>query len=104
MPTHNKKDKENKTTKEKRAHPRQVCHDPTFYSTKDGVYEGVIRDRDEEGVKGIYISTCEDLAVGEVVTVAILSPGENEVKKLRGMIARKEPGGYGVQFTRRLNE
>ena len=104
MSTHNKKGKENRATKEKRTHPRHACHDPTFYSTKDGVYEGIIRDRDKEGVKGIYISTSEDLAVGTVVTVAIPSPDENEGKKIRGMIARKEPGGYAVQFTKRLNK
>jgi hypothetical protein len=38
------------------------------------------------------------------ITVAISSAGEKEGKKLRGMIARKEPGGYAVQFTGRLNE
>jgi len=92
------------TTKEKRTHPRVACHEPTFYSTKDGVYEGVIRDRDKEGVKGIFIATSEDLPLGGIVTVAISSPGENEGIKLRGMIARKEPGGYAVQFTGRLNK
>lgn len=104
MSTRDKQDKENRATKEKRAHTRHVCHDLTFYSTKDGVYEGIIRDRDKEGIKGIYISTSEDLAVGAIVTVAISSPGENKGKKLRGMIARKEPGGYAVQFTKRLNK
>ena len=104
MSAHNKQDTEDKKTKEKRAHPRLLCHEPTFYSTKSGVYEGIIRDRDKEGVKGIFIATSEDLSLGDVVTVAISSPGKNEGKKLRGMIARKEPGGYAVQFTDRLNE
>jgi hypothetical protein len=104
MSTHNKPDTADRATKEKRAHPRHACHEPTFYSTKDGVYEGIIRDRDKEGDKGIFFATSEDLAIGMVVTVAISSPGENEGKKLRGMIARKEPGGYAVQFTGRLNE
>ncbi len=104
MSTHNKQDTDNRATKEKRVHPRYACHESTFYSTKDGVYEGIIRDRDKEDEKGIFIATSEDLAVGGVVTVAISSPGENKGKKLRGMIARKEPGGYAVQFTGRLNE
>ena len=104
MSTHNAQNTENRATKEKRAHPRHACHEPTFYSTKDGLYEGIIRNRDKEGVKGVFIATSEDLAFGEVVTVAISSPGENEGKKLRGMIARKEPGGFAVQFTGRLNE
>lgn len=103
MSTHNKQDPEDMATKEKRVHPRHACHEPTFYSTKDGLYEGIIRDRDKDGVKGIFIATSEDLAVGEVVTVAISSPSENKGKKLRGMIARKETGGYAVQFTKRLN-
>jgi hypothetical protein len=104
MSTDNKKDTEDRAIEEKRAHPRYACHEPTFYAKKDGVYEGIIRDRDKEGVKGIFIATSEDLNLGEVVTVAITSPGENEGKKLRGMIARKEPGGYAVQFTNRLNK
>ncbi len=104
MSTHNKKGAKDRATKEKRAHPRYTCRELTFYSTKGGVYEGIIRDRDKEGVKGIFIATSENLSVGEIVTVAISSPGENEGKKLRGMIARKEPGGYAVQFTGRLNE
>ena len=104
MPTHNEQDTDNRTAKERRAHPRIACHEPTFYATKDGVYEGIIRDRDKEGDKGIFIATSKNLHVGEVVTVAISSPGEREGKKLSGMIARKEPGGYAVQFTGRLNE
>jgi len=104
MSTQNKQDKEDKKIKEKRAQPRLLCHEPTFYSTKDGVYEGIIRDRDKEGVKGIFIATSEHLSIGDVVTVAISSPGENEGKKLKGMIARKEPGGYAVQFGGRLKE
>ena len=105
MSTHNKQDAEDRATKEKRAQPRYACRELTFYSTRDGVYEGIIRDRDKEGVKGIFIETSEDLAFGEIVTVLISSPGENEGrKKIRGMIARKEPGGYAVQFTERLNE
>ncbi|MDY6791882.1 MAG: PilZ domain-containing protein [Thermodesulfobacteriota bacterium] len=103
MSTHNKQDAEGKKIKEKRAYPRLVCHEPTFYSIKSGVYEGIIRDRDKEGVKGIFIATSEHLAIGEVITVAISSPGEKEGKKLKGMIARKEPGGYAVQFLDRLN-
>ena len=103
MSTHNKKDAENKKTKEKRAQPRVVCHEPTFYSTKRGLYEGIIRDRDKEGVKGIFIATNENLSIGEVITVAISSPGENQGKKIKGMVARKEPGGYAVQFTSRLD-
>ena len=104
MSIHNKQGTEDSAIKEKRDHLRHACHEPTFYSTKDGVYEGIIRDRDKEGDKGIFFATSEDLAIGMVVTVAISSPGENEGKKLRGMIARKEPGGYAVQFTGRLNE
>ena len=104
MPTNKEQDTDNRAAKEKRAHPRIACHEPTFYATKDGLYEGIIRDRDKEGNKGIFITTSKDLNVGEVVTVAISSPGEMEGKKLRGMIARKEPGGYAVQFTDRLNK
>ena len=104
MSTNNKQDEEGKKIKEKRAYPRHVCHEPTFYSIKGGVYEGIIRDRDEEGVKGIFIATSEQFSIGEVITVATASPGENEGKKLKGMIVRKEPGGYAVQFVDRLNK
>jgi hypothetical protein len=102
--THNKHHTAIKSTKEKRAHKRHVCHEPTFYSTRKGVYEGIIKDRDKEGVYGIFFETSEVLAVGEVVTIAISTPGEKEGRKIKGMIARKEPGGYAVQFTPRLNK
>ena len=103
MPTHNKQDANNKKIKEKRAQSRVVCREPTFYSTKSGLYEGIIRDRDKGGLRGIFIATNENLSIGEIITVAISFPGENEVKKIKGMVARKEPGGYAVQFTDRLN-
>jgi hypothetical protein len=102
MPSHKKQNAKGKKIKEKRAYPRVVCHEPTFYSSKGGVYEGVIRDRDKQGIRGIFIATSEDLSIGEVITVAITSPGEDQGKKIKGMIARKEPGGYAVQFTDRL--
>lgn len=103
MSTHSKQDAKDKKIKEKRAQPRVVCNEPTFYSSKSGLYEGIIRDRDKQGIKGIFIATNEDLYIGEVITVAISSPGENEGKKIKGMVARKEPGGYAVQFSDRLN-
>ncbi len=103
MPTHNKQDEKNKKIKEKRAQPRVVCREPTFYSTKSGLHEGIIRDRDKGGLKGVFVATNENLSIGEIITVAISSPGENEVKKIKGMVARKEPCGYAVQFTDRLN-
>ena len=80
MSTHNKQDIKGRAIKERRVLLRHVCHEPTFYSKKNGVYEGIIRDRDKEGIKGIFIATSEDLSVGEVVTVAISSPGKNEGK------------------------
>ncbi len=104
MSSQNKQDKKDKTAKEKRIHTRNVCYESTFYSTKDGLYEGIIRNRDKEGIKGVFIATDEDLSIGEVVTVAISAPDEKGSKKLRGMIARKEPRGYAVQFTKRLNK
>lgn len=104
MSTPIKQDTRGRPTKERRAHPSFASYEPTFYSAKDGVFEGIIRDRDKEGAQGVFIAISEDLSAGEVVTAAILSPGEEEGKKLRGMVARKEPGGFAVQFTRRLNE
>ena len=104
MSTHNKLDTEDRATKEKRAYKRHACHEPTFYSTLDGLHEGVIKDRDKEGVQGIFIETSEHHAIGDVVTIAISSPDEDESKKMKGIIVRKEPGGYAVHFARRLNE
>lgn len=103
MTPHNKQGNEESEIMEKRSHSRHSCNEPTFFSTVDGLHEGVIKNRDKEGVKGIFIETSENLTVGDVVTVAISSPDEEEGKKLKGIIARKEPGGYAVQFTERLN-
>jgi hypothetical protein len=91
-------------TDEKREHPRYTCFQTTFYSTRDGLYEGVIRDKDKEGVKGVFIATDEHLLVGQVVTVAIPASGEEKGKKLKGVIVRREAGGVGVHFKSLLNE
>ena len=81
MSAHKEQDAEDRKTKEKRVHPRIACHEPTFYSTKNGVYEGIMRERDKGGVRGVFIASREHLSIGEVVTVAISSPGEDEGKK-----------------------
>ncbi len=49
MSTDNKQDSEDRGTIEKRVHTRHDCHEPTFFSTKDGLYEGIIRDPQTHG-------------------------------------------------------
>jgi len=100
----NKQDKVTKTMEEKRKHRRYPCFESTFFLTKKGLYEGVIKNKDKEAVKGVFIATEEDITVGEVITVAIPSSGEKKGRKLRGVIVRKQPGGFGVQFKNNLND
>jgi hypothetical protein len=104
MSINNKRDKANMTMDERREQPRYNCFQSTFYSTMDGVYEGVIRDRDEGAVKGVYFTANENLLVGQVVTIAIPAFGEQKERKLKGVIVRKEPGRFGVHFKSHLNE
>jgi len=86
---------------EKREHPREACSETTFYSTKKGIYEGLIKDI---GVKGVFIIADETPVVGEIVTVAVPATGDAEGGKLRGEIVWKRPGGFGVYFKSSLNE
>jgi hypothetical protein len=86
---------------DKREHPREACSEATFYSTKKGIYEGLIKDI---GVKGVFIATDETPTVGEIVTVAVPATGDRDGGKLSGEIVWKRTGGFGVHFKSSLNE
>lgn len=84
------------TFEEKRVHPRIVCSETTFYSTDDAVYEGLIKDI---GAKGIYVASRNPVEVGEIITIAIPSPGNKTGEKIKGEVIWKKPGGFGVRFS-----
>jgi hypothetical protein len=101
MATQSKEDIKKKNMEEQREHPREACSEATFYSTKKGIYEGLIKDI---GVKGVFIAADETPVVGEIVTVAVPATGDREGGKLRGEIVWKRPGGFGVYFKSSLND
>jgi hypothetical protein len=86
---------------EKRQHPRKKTSVTTFYSTKDGIYEGLIENI---GKRGVFIKPSEPMTKGDIITVAIPRGADKEDLKLKGEIAWKDKRGVGVYFKKSLNE
>ena len=102
MKTRNKRYKDDMIIKDKREIPRYAYYKSTFYSTGNRLCEGVIRDK--AGFKGVFIETDENHSLGDVVTIAIPPSGATKGKKLKGVIVRKLPSGFGVHFRSSLKE
>lgn len=83
-----------------RQHPRKFCSETTFYAKEFGVYEGLIENI---GKKGVFIKTGEEVATGDVITVAVPSSGSGTGIKIRGEIVWKASNGFGVNFKKSLN-
>lgn len=86
---------------EKRSHPRETISETTFYSTEDGIYEGIIENI---GMKGVFLQPSKPMAVGDIITVAVPHSGDKEDLKLKGEIVWKDSRGVGVNFKKSLNE
>jgi PAS domain-containing protein len=81
----------------------EVHEESSFCASKSGLHECVIKDKDPECVKGVFIATKESVSVGDVVTIELPASDKKKGKKLKGVIVRKAPDGIGVHFKTILN-
>ena len=84
---------------EKRIEPRKTYSGPIFFATKDGLYEGRLKNYSENG---LFIATQDSLSVGEMLTVA-LPYMDTTANKRAGQIMWRSKEGFGVELFRERN-
>ena len=87
-------------TIERRTEPRHSCSENIFFATQSQLFEGLLKDYSRNG---LFIRTYEDLAVGEMITVAAQQPEELNDKR-QGQIVWCNKEGYGVELYRTNND
>ena len=85
-----------KASVEKRNEPRKPYSGSIFFTTKDGFYEGRLKNYSQNG---LFISTRQSLRVGEVLTVALPYLDDNAGKR-SGQIMWSCKEGFGVELFR----
>ena len=84
---------------EKRIRDRKPYSGHIFFATKNGLYEGGLKNYSHSG---LFIETNAPLSIGEIITLA-LPYVENKQAKFRGQILRKTHQGYGIELFRERN-
>ena len=82
---------------EKRTDARQQYSGHIFFATKNGFYEGRLKNFSRYG---LFIETKASVAVGEIITVALPYLGGTNTKR-KGQIIWSEEGGYGIELFRK---
>ena len=84
---------------EKRIEPRTPYSGQIFFSTKNGFYEGQLKNYSQHG---LFIETGISLPVGEIITVA-LPYLDVTADKYKGQIMWSNKNGFGVELFRKRN-
>ena len=82
---------------EKRIDARQQYSGHIFFATKDGFYEGRLKNFSRYG---LFIETKASIAVGEIITIA-LPYLEGTNSKRKGQIIWCDKVGYGIELFRK---
>ena len=82
---------------ENRIEPRKSYSGPIFFATKDGFYEGRLKNYSRGG---LFIATRVLLPVGELLKIA-LPYLDVKAGKRTGQILWKNNAGFGVEFFRK---
>jgi hypothetical protein len=88
-----------KESMEKRNEPRKPYFGNIFFTTKDGFYEGRLKDYSRHG---LFIATSISLPIGEMITVA-LPYLEGAADKCKGQIMWRNKTGFGVELFKKRN-
>ena len=88
-----------KESMEKRNEPRKSYSGNIFFTTKNGFYEGRLKDYSRHG---LFIATSISLPVGEIITVA-LPYLKDKTDKCKGQIMWRNKAGFGVELFRKRN-
>lgn len=84
---------------EKRIEPRTPYSGQIFFSTKNGFYEGQLKNYSQHG---LFIETGTSVPVGEMITVA-LPYLDVTADKCKGQIMWSNKDGFGVELFRKRN-
>ena len=84
---------------EKRLEPRTPYSGQIFFSTKNGFYEGQLKNYSQHG---LFIETRISLPVGEMITVA-LPYLDATADKRKGQVMWSNKDGFGVELFRKRN-
>jgi Tfp pilus assembly protein PilZ len=84
---------------EKRTDPRKPYSGHIFFSTKNRLYEGSLKNFSRDG---LFIATSISRKVGEIITVALPYLEVNAAKR-KGQIIWSNKEGFGVELFRRRN-
>lgn len=89
-----------KETIENRVEPRTPYSGQIFFSTKNGFYEGQLKNYSRHG---LFIETKIPLRVGEIITVA-LPYLDVTAAKCKGQVMWSNKVGFGVELFRKPNQ
>jgi len=90
----NLKSNDTKKTKNLRKHPRKPYKQATMFSTKNGIFEGTIKNISSCGV---FIMSKKPFEVGQILTLARQYKNGEHVK-IKGQIVWTDDDGFGVKF------
>ena len=79
---------------DKRLKPRKLYSGHIFFTTKNGLYEGRLKNYSQNG---LYIESKASLSLGEVITAA-LPYMDNENAKCKGQVMWCNARGCGIEL------
>ena len=86
--------KDLRKTKDLRKHPRRPYNRPTMFATRNGIFEGSIKNISSSGV---FIVAKGDLKAGQIITLSLPFKNGKEVK-VKGEIVWTNEEGFGLKF------
>ncbi len=81
----------------KRINPRKLYSGKIFFTAKNGLYEGRLKNYSRSG---LFIETTACLSVGEIITIALPHLNGKNIK-CKGQIIRRNREGYGIELFRK---
>ena len=84
---------------EKRDAPRIPYSGNIFFTTKNGLFEGELKNYSKHG---LFIKTQADIALGEFITVALPYVEDKQIK-CQAQILWRNTEGYGIELVRKRN-
>jgi hypothetical protein len=85
---------------EKRSNVRKPYSGHIFFSTKNGFYEGRLKNYSDSG---LFIETEASLSVGDIITIALPYVEDNHAK-YTGEILRCDKKGFGIELFKERSE
>lgn len=78
-----------------RKYQRTSCCESTFFTTRNMVFEGLIKNISP---RGVFIESLLVLPVGQIITIAIPSNQKHKDTKVEGKVVWTNEDGFGVKL------